>query len=210
MVIVVLAVVSILTRLDDKNSGLSETLVLENFQEKIPTISQISVKHKDKTLIVKRSGKSWVLANRDNYVASIQSVSDLLGGLSRLRLRERKTSRENLYSRLNVEDIDAEDSNSRLLTITDKTNHVIVALIIGKEASEFGGASETGVYLRRPGDKPSWLAKGRLQIPSSVQDWVKPEFLDINKKRVQTVRVVHPDGRVMNVKRVIDLAQNFT
>ena len=53
-----------------------------------------------------------VLTNRNNFIASQEVVKALLLGVSELKLKEAKTSREGLLPRLHVEDVSKKDSKS--------------------------------------------------------------------------------------------------
>jgi len=200
-VIVIAAGVSIGARYGAATSGLAEEPVFAGLADKFNDVGAISVQDKDKTLTIKREGEDWVLTDRSMYVASAESVRDVLIGLSELRLKEGKTEKKDLYSKLAVEDVTEKDAQSRLLTVKDKSGSVLASLIVGRETDQIAGASDVGRYIRKPGEQRSWLAEGRLQVPGAVKDWVTPEFLDVTNKRINTVNVVHPDGQIMDVKR---------
>ena len=207
--IVVAAIISISERFDSENTEIWDKPVLEGFAEKIESVSKISVKDKNQILTVTKLGNNWVLTSRNNYLASPEFVNGLLLGLERLRYREPKTQKVNLYPRLNVEDVEKKGANSTLFTVMDKMGKEVASLIIGKETSEIGGASEVGRYIRRPDEARAWLAEGRVEVPLSVKDWVIPEFLNIDSKRVESVKVTHPDGRIMSVVREKKEAPKF-
>ena len=200
-VVVIAAGISISARYSVTTSGTAEESVFADFSAKFSDVGIITVQDKDKTLTIKRSDKSWIVVDRSGYSASVEAVQDVLIGLSELRLKEGKTEKKDLYSKLNVEDVTDKDAKSLLLNIKSKEGKVLASLIVGKQTDQIAGASDVGRYIRKPGEKKSWLAEGRLRVPRSVKDWVSPQFLDISTKRVDQVNVVHPDGQSMNVKR---------
>ena len=149
------------------------------------------------------------MVGRSDYRVSSEAVRNILVGVAELRLKEPKTERKNLYSRLAVRDVSEPGAKSTLLTINDKKGDVLAILIVGRETSEVAGASDVGRYIRKPGEARSWLAEGRLALPNNVKKWVSPQFLNISNKRVKAVSVLHPDGEVMNVLRMNQAGKKF-
>tara|TARA_Y100000815_G_scaffold115823_1_gene104564 strand:- start:212 stop:1270 length:1059 start_codon:yes stop_codon:yes gene_type:complete len=208
-VVVIAAGISIASRYNATTSGFLEERVFEGFSKKFSNVDEIIVQDKDKTIKVKRSGKNWLMVGRSDYRASSEAVRNILVGVAELRLKEPKTERENLYSRLAVRDVSEPGAKSTLLTINDKNGEVLATLIVGRETSEVAGASDVGRYIRKPGQARSWLAEGRLALPNNVKKWVSPQFLNIANKRVKAVSVLHPDGQVMNVLRMNQAGKKF-
>jgi hypothetical protein len=201
VVIVVAAAVSISARYSAAVSVDLNEVVYPGFADKFGDVAEIQVQDKDKTLTVKRDGKGWVLSDRSNYLADGDVVRQVLVGLTELRLREAKTEKKELFSKLSVEDVTEKDSKSGLLTIKDKGGKVLASLIVGKENSDLAGGADVGRYIRKPNEKQAWLAEGRLVVPGAVKAWVSPKILDVSNKRIDTVVVTQPNGLVMDVKR---------
>tara|TARA_B100000315_G_scaffold260888_1_gene326879 strand:- start:7744 stop:8799 length:1056 start_codon:yes stop_codon:yes gene_type:complete len=199
-IVVVAAGFSVASRYSVHKVGLEDKLLLPGFADQAKGVTEIIVQDAKKTITVKREGDKWVMADRQNYVASNEVMSELLLGLSELRLREAKTKKPKLYARLQVEDLNGDKTKSILLTVKGKSGD-LAKLIVGKVNADVAGPSNVGRYIRKPGDAQSWLASGRLDIPGTINKWVKPEFLNIAGKRIQNVAVIHPDGQQMIVSR---------
>jgi len=200
-IVVIVASFSVATRYSVHKVGLEDRPVFPGFAEKAQTVDTIIVQDSEKTLNLNRKGSNWVIADRQDYRASNEVISNLMLGLSELRLREAKTKKSNLYERLQVEDIRGKKAKSILLTVKAK-NQELAKLIVGKVNSDVAGSSNVGRYIRMPGQIQSWLASGRLDIPGAVSKWVKPEFLNVASSRVEKVEVRHPNGEIMIVSRV--------
>ena len=200
-IVVAAASFSVASRYSVHKVGLEDKPVLPGFAEKASSVTEIIVQDAKTKLTVKRVGDKWVLADRQGYTASNEVLSDLLLGLSELRLREAKTKKPKLYERLQVEDLKGDKAKSILLTVKSKSGE-LAKLIIGKINADVAGPSNSGRYIRMPGDAQSWLASGRLDIPGAINKWVEPEFLDVASKRITNVVVSHPDGQKMIVSRV--------
>jgi len=200
VIVVAAASFSVATRYSVHKVGFEDKPVFPGFAEKAQAIDTISVRDAKKSITIKREGNSWVIANRQNYRASDEVISDLMLGLSELRLREAKTKKPKLYSRLQVEDLKGEKAKSVILS-AKADNRELAKLIVGKVSPDVAGSSNVGRYIRIPGQTQSWLASGRLDIPKGVSNWVDPEFLDVKSSRVKKVEVHHPDGAKMIVSR---------
>ena len=199
-IVVIAASFSVATRYSVHKIGFEDKAVFPGFAQKAQNVDMIIVKDAKKEISAKREGNSWFLVERQNYRASNKVISDLMLGLSELRLREAKTSKTKLYPRLHVENPENKKAKSILLTVKSGESE-LARIIVGKVNNEVVGAANVGRYIRMPGKKQSWLASGRLDIPVSVSKWVSPEFLDIPSNRVVKVEVFHPNGETMIVSR---------
>ena len=200
-IVVIVASFSITSRYQIESSGISEKAVFGGLIEKIGDVETIIIRDKDQSITVNKKQNDWVMADRNDYQVSPEAVRNILLGLAELRLKEPKTERAKLYSRLEVEDVTEPNAKSRLVKL-QKNGNTLAELIVGKETSEIAGASDVGRYVRKPGETRSWLAEGRLILPATIKAWVSPQFLNIAKKRVKKITVLHPDGNIMNVIRV--------
>lgn len=201
VLVVIAAGFSIANRYSVHKVGSEDKPVFPGFAEKVSLVEEIVVQDSKKILTIKRDGKVWVMADRQNYLASGEVVRALMLGLSELRLREAKTRKPDFYPRLQVEDLKVEKAKSILLTVNGKKGE-LARLIIGKINNDVAGSSNVGRYIRRPEEKQSWLASGRLDVPMAVNKWVDPEFLNITSSRVENVTVNHPDGSKVIASRV--------
>ena len=200
-VVVAAASFSVASRYSVHKVGMEDKPVLPGFADKVGAVTEVIVQDANQTLTIKRDGGKWVMADRQNYVASNEVLSDLMLGLSELRLREAKTKKAKLYERLQVEDLIGTKAKSILLTVKGKSGE-LAKLIVGKVNADVAGSSNVGRYIRKPGEVQSWLASGRLDIPGAVNKWVKPEFLNIASNRINKVEVSQADGTKMIVSRI--------
>jgi hypothetical protein len=162
----------------------------------------------DSTVIVRRDG-DWLLENRDGYRAAFEKVKRAAVLLAGLRVIEGKTSRPELYPKLEVEDVTVEDAKSTLFTLKDANDAVIASLILGKRrfAAAPGGAAMR--YVRRAGEAQAWLVEGELDVSARTPDWMERSLLDIDSDRVREVRIEHPDSPPVVVSRADAEAEDF-
>ena len=169
----------------------------------------VELKKKDGVTTLRRSGDGWGLAEKNGYPVDMTAVRKSLIGLSELTASESRTDDPKLYSKLGVEDPDAEGSTSTLLTVKDAGGKELASLIVGKEHT---GKSFTArqVYVRKPGEKQSWLASGDLGLKEKGADWLDKKILEVKRERIRAVEVRHADGEVVTVDRDKPDTKDFT
>ena len=179
---------------------------------KADAVSTIIVKRAATQITINKDGEAWRVAEKAGYPAKPDAVRALLIGLSQLKLEEPKTQRPEQYSKLGVDDPvapppDSADKNvpqSSLITLKDSTGKEIAAVILGNP--KYGGqgvvgSGSSGVYVRKPGDKQSWLAMGTVELQREPIGWLESTFADIKRERIRSVVVSHPIGGTVTVLR---------
>ncbi len=143
----------------------------------------------------------WVVDERDGYPADGDKVRRLALAMAELRKVEPKTSKPELYGKLGLGGIDAEDSRSVLVTLrNDET--ALATLLVGdqKPGAPMGGAHQ--FYVRTLDDPQVWLVEGRLQTDGGrASAWMDSAVIDLDESRVRRVEVRHPDGETIVVER---------
>jgi hypothetical protein len=129
------------------------------------------------------------------YGADISKIRDYLIKLSEAKIREAKTANPASYSKLGVEDLTAADAKGIQLELEGMK--VPVKLIMGSIA----GSGGQGVYVRKPGEKQSYLASGQIRPEASVNSWIQAEITNIAVNRVQEVTVTPPTGDKLVVRK---------
>ena len=183
--------------------------VFKDLENTLQDVHKISIKNREKVIELSLTDKEWVLTNRNNFIASQEVVRGLLLGVSELKLKEAKTSREGLLPRLHVEDVSKKDSKSILLVLRDQKNKIMAELIIGKEAEQMAGVTGIGRYVRKPDEKTAWLAEGNVEAFLDVNKWVNPKVINIPKERIKQVTVIHKNAPTMTVVPVGGVSKKF-
>lgn len=142
---------------------------------------------------------SWVLVEKGNYPAAPAKVRRLLLGLAELALVEPKTSRPELFGRLDLDDPSI--GKSTLIALRDRTGKTVAELIVGKSRHDRLGSGADGVYVRKPGENRTWLARGSFDLPDDVTGWLDRRILDIAPGRVARLTLTGGDGAVLALRR---------
>jgi hypothetical protein len=145
-------------------------------------------------------GDRWVLVEKGNYPAAPAKVRQLLLGLAELTPVEPKTAKTELFGRLDLDDPSI--GKSTQITLRDRTGNTVAELIVGKVRRDRLGGGADGVYIRKPGESRTWLARGSFDLPDDgVAGWLDRRILDIPPARIASVTLAGGDGPTLVLKR---------
>ena len=174
-------------------------VVLTDVRQKLGDVARVTLIHGEaKTTLLHRSDK-WVVEEKGSYPADQAKVGQALRGLADLRYVEPKTRKADLYARLEVEDAGKKDAKSTLVTVSDEKGTLLGEIIVGKRRIDQLGGGTDGVYVRKPGDVQSWLARGTLELPGDTASWLDPAIIDVAHDRVKEVVLTEPDGGRLDI-----------
>lgn len=157
-------------------------------------VAKVTLKTADGSFSLLREAPGrWVTEDRFGYPVDEDHVRALIVALSDMRLIERKTTRPDRYPRLEVEDLDAEDANSRLLLLETADGRLLAEVYLGKQRYRLTGTEQSGTYLRRPEEAESWLASGSVPIEPEVVDWLERQIIDLDAENVQRIEIDRAD-----------------
>lgn len=149
----------------------------------------------DLNLIAER----WTVVEKGNYPAAPGKVRRLLLGLAGLTLVEPKTARPELFARLDLDD--PSNGRSTLVGLQDRTGKTVAQLIVGKVRHDRLGGGNDAVYVRKPGEDRTWLARGSVDLPRDMVDWLDRRVVDIPAARIASVTLTAPDGGILALRR---------
>jgi len=152
-------------------------------------------------LTLERGEAGWRLAQSDGFKVMAVKASGSILDLASLRYYEEKTSRPEKYGKLLLRDIDAAGSESKRIVLKDAAGAVLADLIIGRGKISLPGTDSGGIFIRLPGDKRTWLARGGLNFGELASDWLDREIFDIAGDRVERVEIIRPNGETLVITK---------
>jgi hypothetical protein len=167
---------------------------------KLDEVASVTVSRNGTTMTLIRDGDSWLVAEKGNYPANAAKISQIVRAMADLNLVEPKTQNADLYPRLDVED--PEHGKSALVAVKDKSGGDLAQAIVGKRRYDRLGAGNDGVYLRKPGEAQSWLARGTLDPSGDPSSWLERQIIDISEKKIAKVALTQPDGSKLVISRL--------
>ena len=167
---------------------------------KLSEVASVTVSRNGTTMTLIRDGDSWLVAEKGNYPANAAKISQIVRAMADLNLVEPKTQNPDLYPRLDVED--PEHGKSALVAVKDKSGGDLAQAIVGKRRYDRLGAGNDGVYLRKPGEAQTWLARGTLDPSGDPSSWLERQIIDISEKKIAKVALTQPDGSKLVISRL--------
>jgi hypothetical protein len=131
---------------------------------------------------IARKDSTWIVSERHGFPADDAKVRKLLLSLANAKLREEKTSNAENYASLNVEDVSGEDASGIRVEVAGVQPPV--NLIVGKP-----GTSLDTQYVRKAGEKQSWLVDADFDTTSVPQDWLRKTLFEISADRIQSATI---------------------
>lgn len=143
----------------------------------------------------------WTAPDKHGYPVDGDKVRTLIVGLSDMRLIEAKTAREDRLARLQLEDPEGAEAQSRLLTLKDGDGGLLGRLVVGKGLSRQTGRVEGGTYVRRAEESQAWLASGRIEPGASLEEWLDDDVVHLPSTSILTVEMSPLEGEKVVLAR---------
>lgn len=162
----------------ERQSEIKSEMVFAELQKNIDRVDALKVENKDGVLLdAKLVADNWVDSGHGNYPLDNEKIISLLNAMVQAKLDAAKTAKAKNHARLGLQDLTAEDSQSRLVQVNagDRSWQ----MLLGNNAS-----SGTGMFIREPTEPQSWLTKTSFDIPSDSNDWLKKQILDVTSQDV--------------------------
>jgi hypothetical protein len=182
----------------DRASGAA---VLPGFAQAAEQADRVVLVHGDQRITLVKQGDKWAVDEKSLYPVDPGKLRQLFLGLAELRYVEPKTRKPELYSRLEVEDAGKPGSKSILVTVSGDKAGVMAALILGQRRTDALGGGVDGIYVRKPEDAQSWLARGTLELPTDIVAWLDRKLIDIGEDKVKEAVLTQPDGAKLDLAR---------
>ncbi len=200
-ILAVIAAVIVSRGTGPRSDPLAGRPVMPELASRLQDLGRMVLIHGDQKTTIIRDGTAWSVAERGGYPADLKKLRQALLGLADLTYFEPKTARPESYSRLDVEDAGGKDSKSTLVTLADAKGALLGEAIIGKHRADQLGGGEGGVYVRKPGNAQSWLARGNLDLAGDTTAWLDKTLLDLPAAQVKQAVLVQPDGTKITLTR---------
>ena len=142
---------------------------------------------------VHKQGEQWTVAERADYPADLPKLRKLLLALSDAKIREEKTSNPDSYAVIGVEDPSQPGAGGTQIELTAQNGKH--AVIVGKSAGE-------GNFVRRAGEKTSYIVEPAISVEAEPRYWIDTRLLDIATDKIQNVESKPAAGAAYSVHRV--------
>ena len=161
------------------------------------------------TFTLVREGDRWVVAEKHGFPADQDKARQLILGTARLVRIEPKTSNPDLYEKIGLDDIHAEDGNAVQYSFKNAAGDTLAEVIIGNSRLGRADPQTDEYFVREPAMAQTWLVQGKLADAVGVIDWLDSRVLSIERDRIRQVTARHPDGAVVTVSKKKPSQQTF-
>ncbi len=183
-------------------------LIFPRLLDQLNSTTQIDFVTSQMDIAIKRTAGQWSIVNHYDYAADIRKVRAVLIGLAQMRFMDRVTRNANQHATLGVANVFEPDSPALHLTLR-KDQDVLADIIVGRSRKSASVASLTEYYVRFPGDSEVWVAEGSLPKISDSLDWLDRRIADIERERIETVRVEGKNSIPLRLRRSPQDVKNF-
>lgn len=206
---VVVAVAAVMARRDGNDvAGAGEPL-FPTLLDDINDVTTVVGVGAGETVTLIRDGNRWLVSEKHDFPADQETARQLVLGMARLTRIEPKTSNPDLYARIGLDDIHAEDGNAVQYSFKNAGGDTLAEIIVGNSRLGRADPQSNEYFVREPDTAQSWLVQGKLPDTIGVIEWLDSSVLSIERDRVRQVTVWHPDGNVVTVRKNNPSQQSF-
>jgi hypothetical protein len=199
LVTVAVAVAAVVTQTDtSKVAGGGKPLFPALLDDINDITTVVGVGRGEKFTLV-REGDRWVVSEKHGFPADQAAARQLVLGTARLTRIEPKTSNPDLYAKIGLDDIHAEDGNAVQYTFKNADGHALAEIIIGNSRLGRADPQSSEYFVREPAMAQTWLVEGKLPDAIGIMEWLDDKVLEIDRDRVHRVTAAHPDGAIVRV-----------
>jgi hypothetical protein len=170
-------------------------------ETRLADVTQIRIRSKKGVIdVVFKPARTWVVASQEDFPASHEQVHQTLVTLATLTTLERKTARADWLPYVDLVS-PAEGGNGTEITLLDEKGETIASVITGKSVDIGDPDGAIGLFVRRPGDTQSWLARSVLEPKAALADWLDKAVMTVDRARIQETHVDPQSGPFYVVSR---------
>ena len=151
--------------------------------------------------------KGWVLPERGNYPADFDEVRHTLIGLAALETIEPKTARADWLHYVGLET--PPKGNGVLIQVKAASGRELASLIMGNMESIGDPNGAAGLFVRRPNETQSWLARAVFVPHGAPSDWMLLNVLNVDAARLKDVTIAPAAGKSFTLARAHMSDVNF-
>ncbi len=168
----------------------------------VNAVTEVEIRNTDGTITARLTDDTWQIVEKSGYPAKIDKMRELILGIAKARILEERTSKPELYTRLQVEDIDSPDAKSGQVIMRDANGNQVAGLIIGKRRlrGQFAAGTDD-LYVRRVGEAQSVLANDIPSVLGGLNQWLERDLVNVPRARIRAVTNTRPEGDLLSVSR---------
>ncbi len=166
----------------------------------INDLGEVAIATKTGTFHIRMNQGLWRIAEKDGFPADAAQVRAVATGMADLTMLEPKTARADW---LNFVNLGAPDKGGDGVDVklTDARGNAMAEVVVGKSQGAADDLGRTELYVRRPNENQSWLARGNLAPKANAGDWLDKNVINIARDRIKGASVTPPTGPAYTLGR---------
>jgi hypothetical protein len=194
-ILTLMVVIAAVVLTQPKTTTTETTKFFPDLLSNLENVTEIKVTTKDDSATLIRNAEGqWGLKEKHHYPVAADKIRNLLIGAADLTILEPKTSNPELYSKIGVEDVTAEGSNSAQVTFQTAEGKTVGSVIVGDDRIAKVDSTRREIYVRKPDDKQTWLTLGQLPLEKKTKNWLLDEIIHIENDDIRQLSLTQIDG----------------
>lgn len=181
-----------------KSDLTQEQYLIPELQSNINDVTNIIISKNNQTINLNKQEGIWRIAESDDYLADANKIATLLIELRKFELKEKKTSNEENYDKLELSD------NTATKIIIKNPKGQFADFSIGK-----GAQRSQGTYVRKNNDKQTWLATGTVSVKLDSKDWIVTTILDVDVSKIKAVSYKPSSSMAFSINKTTPTDTHF-
>jgi hypothetical protein len=205
---VVLAIIAVLQQASSVAPKFEERSFFPGLTDTINNVGEIAIQSKSGAFHVKLNQGKWSVAEKGGFPADAAQARSVAAGMAGLTTLEPKTNRADW---LKYVDLDAPDKGGNAVDVklTDTMGKPMAEILVGKSQGNTDDLGRTQLYVRKPNETQTWLARGALTPKPNAADWLDKNVISIARDRVKGATVTPPTGPSYTLSRDSKDQQDF-
>ncbi len=175
-------------------------MMFADLKGQLDEIDRLAVRSKDAAFdIVKTARGDWLIPQKDNYPAAVNSVRAALLALSELELVEPKTTRPARYPALGLGA--PQDGGRGIEFSVWRGGQELASLVVGDRQQARTSDGRAQFYVRTPAVEQTWMARGRLDVKPLAIDWMTRSVLALSRADIAAFELAPPEGAAYKLFR---------
>ena len=203
---VVVAAGAVYQRSASLSPQFEQRALFPDLAKQVDGLTEIEVTSKTGAIHIRQTDGKWVVVERDSYPADANQVRNAANSLAGLQIVEAKTARPELLSMVGLDAPPAGQATQMKLTAGGM---VVADVLIGQTQGTPDAMGRNAIYVRKPDENQSWLARGYLVVQSGIDAWLDKAAVVIARDRVKGAVVDPAEGPTYTLSRETKDLQDF-
>jgi uncharacterized protein DUF4340 len=196
----ILAIVAVVQQARSLSPKFDQRPFFPGLADRLSQLGEITVTSKNGTFHLQLVQGKWVVPERNSFPADVAQVRAAAVGMADLTVLEPKTGRADW---LNYVGLGAPDKGGDAVDVklSDASNQTLGDVLVGHTEGTADELGRVSLYVRRPNENQSWLARASLALKPNVTDWLDRGVLNIARDRVKGATITPATGPTYSLAR---------